>query len=50
MKTTSSNQENGRLWQEFIEYMESIYFAGAIEILPNDVVVFHYEQFKEIVA
>jgi len=38
------------MWQEFTEFMATIYWPGAEEDLPSERVEFEFESFKALVA
>lgn len=42
--------KNDNLWDPFIEYMNQLYFEGAVDLLEKELVSFEYNQFIEIFA
>jgi len=38
------------LWDEFTQYLDSIYFEGASELLDQELVSFEYNQFVSSIA
>jgi hypothetical protein len=47
--TASENTEN-QVWENFVEYLETIYFDGAAEMLNKELVAFEYHQYRETFA
>jgi hypothetical protein len=55
MKTYTLIKENDQervnnLWESFIEYLNQVYFEGAVEILDSKTVSFEYQQYAEMVG
>ena len=49
MKTTSEKRSKfSTKWQEFVEYIESIYFPDALESMSDEAVAFEYKLFLEM--
>jgi hypothetical protein len=45
------NQEQvSNLWDSFIEYMNQVYFEGAVELLDTQTISFEYQQYVELVG
>lgn len=38
------------LWDEFTQYLDSIYFEGASELLDQELISFEYNQFISSIA
>ncbi|MDE3251219.1 MAG: hypothetical protein KGO92_00340 [Bacteroidota bacterium] len=49
MKKQSKNTEKS-LWQEFCEYLATIYFPEAEETLPRETIEWEYKSFQEMMA
>jgi hypothetical protein len=49
MKTDHSNSVETfeTKWENFVEYMNQIYFEGAVEILNKELVSFEFSQYIE---
>lgn len=46
-KSVTINQEtNNNLWEAFVNYLDSVYFEGAAELLDKELVSFEYETYK----
>lgn len=44
--TKVAEQENRQnLWNDFVQYLDSIYFEGAAELLDKELISFEYNQF-----
>ena len=44
--TKAAEQETrSNLWDEFTQYLDSIYFEGAAELLDKELVSFEYHEF-----
>ncbi len=51
MKTSSKNSAKfSEKWQEFVEYLESIYWPNALETMTNEAVAFEYQVFMEMAS
>lgn len=49
--TAAEDQENRQnLWEAFTQYLDSIYFDGAVEVLDKELVSFEYSQFVSSIA
>lgn len=48
--TSETLTQTTNLWENFIEYMNQLYFDGATELLEKELVAFEYNQFVEIFA
>jgi hypothetical protein len=48
-KTTTDCPEN-LIWENFVEYLDQLYFDGAAEMLNKELVAFEYHQFIETFA
>jgi hypothetical protein len=49
MKTTSQQRSKfSTKWQEFVEYMESIYFEDVLDTLTTDDINFEYTVFLDM--
>ena len=40
--------EKTTIWDAFTNYLDSIYFPGAADLLDRQLVAFEYEAFKEL--
>lgn len=38
------------IWDAFVDYMNSLYYEGCIDEMDYEVVDFHYEEFKSLLA
>lgn len=47
---TALNNTKNLAWENFVEYLETIYFDGAAEILNKELLAFEYHQFQETFA
>ena len=41
-KSAKDNQDNSSVWESFTEYLNSVYFEGAAEILEEELIKFEY--------
>lgn len=44
--TANQNTENS-VWENFVEYLDQIYFEGASELLEKELISFEYHQYRE---
>ena len=44
---SSDNKKKTTLWDEFINYLEQIYFEGAADILDTKLISFEYHEYCE---
>jgi len=45
-KEKEQNPENN-VWESFIDYMNQVYFEGAVEILDTKTISFEFQQYLE---
>jgi len=46
LKSAAVDQENStNLWEAFVNYLESVYFEGAAELLGKELVSFEYNAY-----
>jgi hypothetical protein len=51
IKSAAEDQENRQnLWEAFTQYLDSIYFEGASELLDKELVSFEYNQYISSIA
>lgn len=51
IKSAAEDQEKRQnLWEAFTQYLDSIYFEGAAELLDKELVSFEYNQFVSSIA
>jgi len=44
--TTVAQQDlRSNLWNDFVQYLDSIYFEGAAELLDQELISFEYNEF-----
>ena len=44
-KSAKDNDDNGSVWESFIEYLNTVYYEGASESLDPELVQFEYSAF-----
>jgi len=47
---TEIQETRSTLWDEFTQYLDSIYFEGASELLDQELISFEYNQFISSIA
>jgi len=47
---SSESETRQNLWDEFTQYLDSIYFEGASELLDQELISFEYNQFVSSIA
>lgn len=51
IKPAAEDQGNRTtLWEEFTQYLDSIYFEGASEVLDKELISFEYNQYVSSIA
>ena len=45
-KSAAKNQDTNIVWDAFVDYLETVYFEGAVENLDQELVNFEYEAYK----
>ena len=45
-KRTRNVNETAPIWDAFTNYLENVYFPGALELLEKELIAFEYEAFK----
>ena len=48
LKNKKNATENTTRWDEFVNYLETIYFPGAAELLDTKLVAFEYNSYIKI--
>lgn len=46
LQSPAINQKPSEVWDEFVNYLESIYFEGAAELLDTKLIAFEYNDYK----
>ena len=46
LKSVAKNQETNTVWEAFVEYLETVYFVGAVDELDKELLEFEYESYK----
>jgi hypothetical protein len=46
LKSAAKNQDTYIVWDAFVDYLETVYFEGAVENLDQELVNFEYEAYK----
>jgi len=46
LKSAAKNQDTNTVWDAFVDYLETVYFEGAVEDLDQELVNFEYEAYK----
>ena len=44
-KSAKDNDDNGSVWDSFIEYLNTVYYEGASESLDPELIQFEYSAF-----
>lgn len=48
LKVKRRVRNSAKVWDAFVNYLEAMYFPGAIEALDSGLIHFEYENFKSI--
>mgnify|MGYP006967787759 CR=1 FL=1 len=50
LSKAAEQETRQNLWEEFTQYLDSIYFGGASEVLDKELVSFEYNQYISSIA
>jgi hypothetical protein len=45
LSKSAEHETQTNLWEEFTQYLDSIYFEGAVELLDKELVSFEYNNY-----
>lgn len=50
LSKAAEQETRQNLWEEFTQYLDSIYFEGALEVLDKELISFEYNQYVSSIA
>ncbi len=49
-RTSKEDNQRINIWDAFVDFLETTYFPGAVELLDSKLVAFEYDAFKDCFA